>query len=199
MRVISGELKGREIRTPAGHATRPTQGHVRQVLFDIIGEGVVGTRVLDLFAGSGALGIEALSRGALQACFVEHSPPALRCLRQNLDALDLTARGRVLAAHVNQGIRILEEARAPFDWIFADPPYSLEPEAWIGRAARSGPGGLLARGGGLVLEAARRSSAPEFVRALRRTRNHLVGETALVFYGWEERADESQGDLSGDV
>lgn len=197
--MISGELKGREIRTPAGHLTRPTQGHVRQVLFDIMGEGVLGKRVLDLFAGSGALGIEALSRGASEACFVEHAAPALRCLRRNLEALEISHRSRVLATHVNQGIRILEEARRPFDWILADPPYSLEPEGWIGRAARSGPDGLLARDGTLVLEAARRRVLPAAVGGLARIRDHHVGETTLAFYRWEERADEAQRDLSRHV
>jgi 16S rRNA (guanine966-N2)-methyltransferase len=169
------------------------------VLFDIIGSAIVGTRVLDLFAGSGALGIEALSRGANEACFVEHAPAALRCLRQNLEALGIQDRTRVLAAHVNPGIRILEEAGGSFEWILADPPYALDPEEWMRRAARSGPGGLLSRKGRLVLEASRRDGAPAVVSGLRRTRTRTVGETTLEFYGWEEREDEAKGDLSGDL
>jgi 16S rRNA (guanine966-N2)-methyltransferase len=178
---------------------RPTQGHVRQVLFDIIGEAIAGKRVLDLFAGSGALGIEALSRGAATVSFVEHAPGVLRCLRQNLETLQLEGRGRILAAHVNQGIRVLEEAGASFEWILADPPYTLEPAGWMPRATRSGPGGLLARGGTLVVETSRRAGGPAAIAGLQRTRSHRVGETTLEFYGWEEREDDTKGDLSGDV
>lgn len=185
MRVIAGEHGGRTLKTPAGKRTRPTQGQVRRVLFDILGEAVVDARVLDLFAGVGAIGIEALSRGAREAVFVERSTRAQRCLRANLEALGLGARARLLAMDVITGIRILESEGVPFSWIFADPPYGASPVDWITRAARGGPDRLLASGGTLVLEESRRSPAPESLAGLRRRRSRDVGETSIAFYGWE--------------
>src|SRR5947209_1627120 len=95
MRVIAGELGGRRLRSPRGEATRPTSERVREAVFSMLGE-LGGLRVLDLFAGSGALGIEALSRGAAAATFVERSPRALAALRANIDTLGLRDRARVL-------------------------------------------------------------------------------------------------------
>ncbi len=185
MRIISGALKGRILRTPHGRALRPTQGHVRQVLFDIVGESVQQARVLDLFAGVGAIGIEALSRGAAEAVFVERDPNALRCLRENLEALDLRDSGRVLAVQVSVGFKILEAEQDCFRWVFADPPYGTPPEEWIPRVTRQGPGAILAPEGSLVLETSRRQVTAEAIGPLRKYRTHHVGETDLEFYGWE--------------
>src|SRR5579859_1944240 len=104
MRVIAGELGGRRLRSPRGEATRPTSGRVREALFSMLGE-IDGARVLDLFAGSGALGIEALSRGAASATFVEHAPPALAALRANLAALGLGERSRVVDGDALRALR----------------------------------------------------------------------------------------------
>lgn len=199
MRVIAGEFGGRTLKTPTGRRTRPTQGKVRQVLFDMIGAGVRGTRILDLFAGSGALGIEALSRGAAGACFVERNEASLRCLRANLEALDLVVRTRVLAVSVEASLRILAQENSPYDWVLADPPYESEPEEWILRAERDGAGGILAEGGTLVIERPRRQACPERIGRLRRRRIRNVGETSLEFFGWEERNDEEKGDFRRDV
>jgi 16S rRNA (guanine966-N2)-methyltransferase len=185
MRVISGELRGRTLRTPPGRILRPTQGHVRQVLFDVVGDEISGARVLDLFAGVGALGIEALSRGAVEAVFVERDATVLRFLKENIESMDLGERGRVLAVSVNAGLRILEEETGSFRWIFADPPYAQRPEAWLLNLGRPGPGGVLSADGVLVLETSKRSPVEERVGPLRRFRTHRVGETVLEFFGWE--------------
>jgi 16S rRNA (guanine966-N2)-methyltransferase len=122
MRVISGEYGGRPLVTPRGRETRPTSDRVREALFSILGE-VTGARVLDLFAGSGALGIEALSRGASAATFVDSSSAAIAAIRRNLSALGIEAEvvGQPAA-------RFLERARRnarQYDLIFLDPPYRL--------------------------------------------------------------------------
>lgn len=191
MRVIAGELRGRTILTPSGRSTRPTQGHVRQVLFDVLGSAIEDCRVLDLFAGSGAIGIEALSRGASEACFVERSRTALRCLRENIKALGLEDRCRIVSAPVSVGLRILEELEGSYGWIFADPPYDSKPEEWIRRAAQDGPDGLLAKDGTLVIETSCRKAVAEEIGSLRRYRVKRVGETCLGFYKWDGRSDEA--------
>ncbi len=198
MRVISGLHRGRVLRAPHGRWMRPTQGRVRQVLFDIVGEAIVGRRVLDLYAGVGAIGIEALSRGAAEACFVERDPAAIACLRENLEALELIDHGRVLGVAVEAGIRILASDSRGFDWIFADPPYDRPAAPWIRRAIRVGPGGLLARDGVFVLESSARGADLAVIGGLRRTRSRRVGETQLGFYQWGVR-DDAEGDLSGDL
>src|SRR6185436_10638412 len=97
VRIVAGELGGRVLKAPAGHATRPTSERVREALFAILGD-VEGLAVLDLFAGSGALGLEALSRGAARVVFVEGARAALVALRQNVEALDVKPRARVIQA-----------------------------------------------------------------------------------------------------
>jgi len=123
MRVIGGELRGRRLRTPRGDATRPTSSRAREALFGWLGERTVDADVLDLFAGSGALGIEALSRGARSAVFVERAHAALGSLRQNLDELGLRARARVIAAPVQRALAALRREGARFALVLADPPY----------------------------------------------------------------------------
>jgi 16S rRNA (guanine966-N2)-methyltransferase len=121
MRVIAGEWRGRPLKAPPGAATRPTSDRVREALFSILAARVPDARVLDLFAGSGALGIEALSRGAQTATFVDDAPAAIRAIAANLEALD--ARAEVRRADV---LRFLASARggaAQYDLVFLDPPY----------------------------------------------------------------------------
>jgi 16S rRNA (guanine966-N2)-methyltransferase len=123
MRVIAGRLRGHKLVAPHGLETRPTADRVREALFSMLA-GVGGAHVLDLYAGTGALGIESLSRGATSAVFVESSRPALAALRQNLASLALTGSARVLADPVSRSIpRIVADATTPFDLVFADPPY----------------------------------------------------------------------------
>jgi 16S rRNA (guanine966-N2)-methyltransferase len=119
MRVIAGAHKGRRLQAPRGSDTRPTSDRVREALFSILGD-ITGARVLDLYAGSGALGIEALSRGAAEAVFVESSRRAAEVIRANLHAVgDPPAK-----VHTADALAWLRRADGPFDLVFADPPYS---------------------------------------------------------------------------
>ena len=119
MRVIAGTLGGRRLVVPRGQATRPTAGRVREALFSMLGE-IDGAVVLDLFAGSGALGIEALSRGAQRATFVERAPAALAALRANIAALGLGGRASVVAGDALAALRVADN----YDLVFLDPPYA---------------------------------------------------------------------------
>jgi 16S rRNA (guanine966-N2)-methyltransferase len=117
MRIVAGEFKGRRLAAPRGARTRPTADRVREALFSMLGD-VSGARVLDLYAGSGALGIEALSRGASEAVFVERDPRAVAALRRNLEAVGVSA-----AVAQSDALAFIRRDRGPYDLVFADPPY----------------------------------------------------------------------------
>ena len=123
MRVIAGRHKGRRLAAPRGSATRPTADRVREAVFDLLGQ-VDEARALDLYAGSGALGIEALSRGACEVTFVESGAAALRALRSNLERIG-DERGRVVRASVPAFLRNAACRRESWDLAFCDPPYRL--------------------------------------------------------------------------
>ena len=131
MRVIAGEFGGRRLHTPPGGATRPTADRVREALFSMLSAEVPGARVLDLYAGSGALGIEALSRGAASAVFVENDARAAVTIRRNLETLGLPGEVRRQDA-----VRFLAAAKGPFDLVFCDPPYDADPSPAVALAER---------------------------------------------------------------
>jgi 16S rRNA (guanine966-N2)-methyltransferase len=155
MRVIAGTLGGRRLRAPSGRGTRPTSDRVREALFSMLGD-VGGARVLDLFAGTGALGIEALSRGAERALFVERDATALRVLETNLGDLGLTPP----AAEIHSGdaralLRTARDRGDKYDLVFIDPPYEQARE-WGRELAATLPA-LLAPGARVVVESDRRA------------------------------------------
>ena len=146
MRIIAGRFKGRSLRAPKGRETRPTTDRVREALFNLLvaRRPLDGARVLDLFAGTGALGLEALSRGAASAVFVEQHAPTLRLARQNAADLGVEAACSFLRA---DAVAYLQRPpQVPFDLVFADPPYGLDalPDLPGLACAHLVPGGLLA-------------------------------------------------------
>jgi 16S rRNA (guanine966-N2)-methyltransferase len=153
VRVIAGTLKGHKLDAPRGMDTRPTAARVREALFSMLGD-VSGDSVLDLYAGSGALGIEALSRGARTATFVESSRAALTCLRANLRALGLEARSHVLPLKAERCVNALA-ASGPFDLVFCDPPWGEVAQA-LGVLLRLGEGDFLSGTARVLLEHAAR-------------------------------------------
>lgn len=195
MRVIGGEFRSRQLQTPRGDATRPTSDRLRETLFNVLGPAVGGARFLDLYAGSGAVGVEALSRGAAFAGFVEHRPPALAAIRANLAMLGLGSRAvvesRTVAAalgRLSEAQRLIEkpqllEKPQGFDFVFLDPPYEAESEytETLGVLGRE-PARLLRPGASVIAEHARRQGPPEKFGALRRRRLLEQGEAALSFY-----------------
>jgi 16S rRNA (guanine966-N2)-methyltransferase len=127
MRIIAGKFRSRQLKSLKGLALRPTSDMLRETLFNILGPRVEGSRFLDLFAGTGAIGIEAISRGATSATFVENHHAAVRLIRQNLASLEINMEARIIASSVNLALEKLQKERpAVFDFIFLDPPYSNE-------------------------------------------------------------------------
>ena len=123
MRVISGTLKGRRLFSPTGWATRPTADRIKESVFNILSGGIADQRVLDLFAGTGALGIEALSRGAQTAVFIDQRKTALAAIRRNIVNLGLEDRTRIIQWNIRKNLNCLASGR-PFDLVFMDPPYA---------------------------------------------------------------------------
>jgi 16S rRNA (guanine966-N2)-methyltransferase len=182
--VIAGRLGGRTLVAPPGVATRPTSDRVREALFSILGD-IAGRRVLDLYAGTGALGIEALSRGAVHATFVEHARPAVRALRQNIAALSLQAEANILSIRVERALSTMPWGPEAFHVVFMDPPYAEVKGGVLSRALAMAIEHGLCRSihphGDVVLEHASSDASPALPGLqLRDTRTY--GDTALSFY-----------------
>lgn len=184
MRIVGGRLRGRPIAGPVGDAIRPTSDRLREAIFNILlhahDDAVAGARVLDLFAGTGAMGIEALSRGAAQALFVEDASAARGLIRQNLDALGLGDAGRLFRRDATRmGSAASQE---PYSVAFCDPPYAQD---LAGRALSScAAGGWLAPGALVVVEekAAAAFALPDGFSDLDRRR---YAETEIIFGRYE--------------
>jgi len=178
LRIIAGAFKGRRL-APVKGRIRPTAAKVREAVFNILGPAVDGVRALDLFAGTGALGIEALSRGAAEAVFVEDHPEALKVLRRNLEALDLLGRTTVWPLPVAMALKKVA---------FLDPPYGGGAAAAALSALASL--NLLRPGARVVVEHSRRESLPEACGALTRLEVRRYGDTQVAIYLVQEPAQQ---------
>jgi 16S rRNA (guanine966-N2)-methyltransferase len=180
MRVIAGQYGGRRLQAPPGAATRPTADRVREALFSILGARVTEARVLDLFAGAGGVGLEALSRGAGHATRVERDARALAALRANVEVLGLGALARVRRGDVLRELLALYEAGERFDVVFLDPPYEAGLVAATLQAL--GGGGLLMNEAVVVAQHFTKQAPAATVGALATFRARRFGETTLTFY-----------------
>ena len=184
MRISAGEQRGRMLRSPKGSKTRPTSDLLRQALFNVLGPRIHGASILDLFAGTGAVGLDALSRGAVRATFVENDRRAVESLRANLAALQLTSRGRILMGDVFSRLAGLQERGERFDCVFLDPPYGVGDLA--GRCIEMlAHGAVLRENGALLVQAFHKTALPERVGVLRRTWRRRYGESSLSLYATE--------------
>jgi 16S rRNA (guanine(966)-N(2))-methyltransferase RsmD len=180
LRVIGGELRGRHLRAPRGLETRPTSARAREALFAALDDLLEDASVLDLFCGSGALGIEALSRGAARAEFVDASRAAIAALRDNLATLGLSVRARASQQDVRRAVAALVRAGRRFDLILADPPYA---DAGLARWLAGAPlAVLLAQGGRVVLERRRDAALPVAPPGLRHLATREYGKTVFDHY-----------------
>jgi 16S rRNA (guanine966-N2)-methyltransferase len=189
MRIIAGAFKGRRL-APVKGLIRPTAAKVREALFSILGPAVEDVRVLDLFAGTGALGIEALSRGAAVTVFVEDHPESLKVLRRNLAALGLTDRTTVWPLPVTTALKKLAGRGERFGLAFLDPPYGGG-DAVAALSALASLN-LLWPGARVVVEHSRRESLPESCGALTRLEVRRYGDTQVAIYLAEKPARQEQ-------
>ena len=188
MRIIAGRYKGRRLKTPVWEGLRPTSDRLRETLFNILSAEVDGAFVLDGYAGTGALGIEALSRGAVRVVFVEHDRRAAELIAENLQHCGIAEGCAIMRADIG---RLSQPGGArPFDLILLDPPYDgVDLAGAVGQAAR-----WLSAAGVLVLEHARRRVSPPSAGGLARMRVVHAGDSALSFY----RHDNADASTAGD-
>ncbi len=185
MRVITGTARGRRLETLPGEETRPTAERVKEGLFSAIQFDIEGRRAVDLFAGSGQLGIEALSRGAAGCIFIDRNAEAAEVIRRNLKAAGLYASAHVLTT---DAMLFLERGRERFDLAFLDPPYAsgLLPEALARLAPQIDPGGT-------VVCESDRDQAPEEVGGLKLQRIYRYGRVYIWLYRKENGTDGPEG------
>jgi 16S rRNA (guanine(966)-N(2))-methyltransferase RsmD len=180
VRVISGTLKGRKLASFRGRHIRPTADRVREALFNILNLSWEERDAVDLFAGTGGLGIEALSRGASRVVFIEQHPRALAVLEKNVSALDLGASCEILRMSVEEGVRVLHRKQQTFDVAFLDPPYgSGLAESALQALARSA---IMRSGGVIVAEHHCREAIPDRCGTLALSDRRRYGETAISFF-----------------
>lgn len=199
MRVIAGKFRSRPLKSPKGLALRPTSDRLRETLFNVLAERIPGSCFVDVFAGTGAVGIEALSRGAREVTFVENHIPALRLIRLNLQSLEIQSGAKVLALDALRGLqRIAANPSAiasPVDIVFLDPPYAAGQDyrrvlEYLGTAR------FLAAGSQVIAEHRASVELPELFGSLARVRVLRQGDANLSFYRFTsdnlQRTTESQ-------
>src|SRR5262245_34238119 len=181
MRIIAGKYRSRRLVAPAGVQTRPTSDRLRETLFNVLGASVQGSVWLDLFAGSGAVGIEALSRGARLVHFVESSSRAARAIRSNLDSLAITDGAEIVEREANAALRLLDARPAACDFCFLDPPYRKQTD--YEQVLIFLAGSRLLKPGALVIAEHDKHFDPgEVFGVLHRSRKLRQGDAVLSFY-----------------
>jgi 16S rRNA (guanine966-N2)-methyltransferase len=180
MRVIAGTLRGRRLTAPRGLDIRPTGDRLKETLFNILRPRIDGARFLDAFSGTGAIGIEALSRGATSVVFIDSNESGCRALRRNLEHCGISGGFRLLKDDIFTALRRLVREGECFDILFLDPPYDWGPHGdLLEEMVRSG---LASAGSLIVIEHHRRAPLPDQGPGYRRTRKATQGDHCLSFY-----------------
>ncbi|WP_106766124.1 16S rRNA (guanine(966)-N(2))-methyltransferase RsmD [Paenibacillus faecalis] len=190
MRVVAGSAKGRPLKSVAGMGTRPTTDKVKEAIFSMIGPYFEGGNVLDLFAGTGGLGIEALSRGMERAVFIDIESRSIDTIKANLKLTGFESNAEIYRNDAGRAIKVLEKRNYNFDLVFLDPPYRIKNGniLMIEMASR----GLLRKGALLVLEYESSYSYSEHVSGFRHLRTAEYGETAVSIYEFEQYESKSE-------
>jgi 16S rRNA (guanine966-N2)-methyltransferase len=188
MRVIGGHARGRRLKVPKGRNLRPTSARVKEALFDILPHDLSGAKVLDLFAGTGNVSIEALSRGANEAILIDSSHESGKAIRENLRRFRLADRTRVWRTPVIRAVRLLARRGETFDMIFLDPPYE---QRWVASTVKAiAEGGLLRTAGVLIAEHSFREELHSRYGALRLVDQRRYGSTLLSFFRQEQQTPQ---------
>jgi 16S rRNA (guanine966-N2)-methyltransferase len=181
MRVIAGKYRSRTLRSLKGQALRPTSDRLRETLFNILGPTVEDSLFVDLYAGTGAVGIEALSRGARTAIFVERHAPAAALIRRNLESLGISDEAEILGVDVLRGLERLEARHVHAQFVFLDPPYAAA-EEYESVLEFLGESSMVAPDGRVIVEHLRKRALPERIGELELARVVEQGDAALSFY-----------------
>ncbi len=184
MRVTGGTGRGRRLKVPSGTRVRPTSDKVKQALFNILGERILDAVFLDLYAGAGGIGIEALSRGARKAVFVDSSRQSLEIIRHNLEQAAFAEQAQAV---LSKAEAFLKKPSGPYDIVFLDPPYADELPPLLELIAASG---FVKSGGIVIAEHFRKQSSPERAGSLSLYREARYGDTVLAFYKTEASSQE---------
>ncbi|MGQ9508186.1 MAG: 16S rRNA (guanine(966)-N(2))-methyltransferase RsmD [Thermodesulfobacteriota bacterium] len=179
MRIISGTSKGRRLAAPKGLSVRPTSDRVKESIFNILGKEIEGKIVLDLFAGTGNLGIEALSRGAMKTIFVEKARQALRIIQKNLLRCGFIGQSEVIPKDIHRAIPMLEKRGDSFDFIFMDPPYEEGLVQKTLKKLQIHP--IYHQDSILIIEHGRREPLPKNLFGWKIIRQRMIGDTLLSF------------------
>ena len=182
MRIIAGEMRSRKLKAPEGMDTRPTADRVKEALFSILQSRLFGARVLDLYGGSGALALEAISRGASSAVIADQSPKACQIIAENIESLRVGGKAALLRMKDTQALKALHGQGCAFDLIFLDPPYRMETESVCGLIQEYG---LLKKDGMLVIEHSR-SRRPALPAPYIETDHREYGAAGLTFFALQE-------------
>ncbi len=185
MRIIAGEKKSRKIEAPQGQDTRPTADRIKEALFSILQNRLYDAKVLDLYAGSGALSLEALSRGAKKAVLADKSPKACQVIRRNIETLSYQEKARLLNMEDKKALDVLERERDGFDLIFLDPPYKLDMTEICRRLGEK----LLNKDGVIICEHDKKTP-PQTPENLTLTDRREYGITGLSFFKRKEDGNE---------
>lgn len=186
MRITGGTGRGRRLKVPAGEKVRPTSDKVKQALFNILGDRVPGSSFLDLFAGAGGVGIEALSRGAERVVFVDGDRESLDVVKHNIEQAGFDDQAEAVLSKVEP---FLKKRSGPYDIVFLDPPYSLEMLPLLQLVAASG---LLKTDAIVITEHFRKQPSPGTAGVLALYREARYGDTVLAFYKKGDRSQETE-------
>ena len=182
MRIIAGTYRSRILKSLKGQSLRPTSDYLRETLFNVLGPAVAGSHFLDLYAGTGAVGIEALSRGAVEAVLVENHAAAVKLIRENLALLKIASGAQVISTDTSQALaKLTNRKRPPFEFVFLDPPYAAEREYRLSLDLL-GASPLVAENSIVIAEHRKTLQLEEAYGALLRYRVLKQGDATLSFY-----------------
>ena len=181
MRIIAGKYRSRTLRSLKGQALRPTSDRLRETLFNILNPAVEGSVFVDLYAGTGAVGIEALSRGARSVILIEQHPPAAALIRRNVESLGIFGKAEILGVDVLRGLERLEARHVHAQFVFLDPPYAAV-EEYQRVLEFLGDSPIVAPGGRVIVEHLRKRALPERIGELELARVVEQGDAALSFF-----------------
>lgn len=194
MRVIAGYARGKRLKAPSGLHTRPITDMIKEALFNVWGPAIAGAKVLDLFAGSGSVGIEALSRGAAQAAFVDNDKKAIKTINENLQNCGFEEGYELYHNDVFRVLTILSRNRRSFDYIYVDPPFTDDP-IFDKVMVALGTAGILEKDGVMVIRTRKQRTLSSACGQLIKYREKNYGESTLHYYHCKEEDQDYDGNI----